>query len=219
MTTFSQLKTDIANILNDPVADTFIGDAINASVRYYQKKRFWFNESTASITLNENDPVVPNIPSDFQYEIDKDGLVIEDSSQFYPLLKVSNFQYDLETVESQGRPYIYRNRANVLELYFQPDQAYTLRLFYIKKYPDLSADGDTNDFTDNAEELIKAHSLYILYRDYRRNAELSVFYKNVADDELNTLYEESNARVTTGSIVSDGLVNSRQILGRFFNKY
>ncbi|MEK9768610.1 MAG: hypothetical protein VW683_06780 [Betaproteobacteria bacterium] len=219
MPTFSQLKTNIANKINDSQVDTFIGDAINAAIRYYQKQRFWFNEADTTITLTVNNPVVPNIPTDFQYELPKAGLVIEDSNQFYPLDKRSNYLYDEANVAGIGRPEIYRNRSGSLEVYFYPDQAYTLHLYYIKKYTDLSADGDTNDFTDRAEELISAHALYLLYRDYRRNNEEAVFYKQVAEDELQRLLTESNARVTTGMITPDGLLNSPTLLGSLYNRY
>ena len=209
MSTFSQLKTEIANKLGEgTLSSTFIGDEINSVIRYYGRSRFWFNEDATSITLTANDPVVPSLPSDFLYEIPDGGLVISYSSNRYVLTKKGNAEYDIENCQGIGLPYMYRNRDSQLELYYYPDQAYTLLLYYVKKYSDLSADGDTNGFTDNADQLIVYATLSRLYETYRKDSEKGLYYRSIADDELNRLLIESNRRTSTGSLVIEDLSQS-----------
>ena len=209
MPSFSQLKTDIADILGESYLDSQIGDLINRSIRYYQKKRFWFNEESTSITLTASDPVVPSIPSNFQYEIPDGGLVINYSSNRYKLKKVGNSEYDANNTQGTGLPYIYRNRDSSLELYYYPDQAYTLELYYVKSYSALSADGDTNDFTDNAEDLIVNRTLAYVYENFRKDTEMATYYRALADDEFKELQRVSNTRVSTGEISTEDITQNQ----------
>ena len=219
MANFSELKTDISNYLGESYLDTQVGDAINRAIRFYQRRRFWFNEESTSITLTASDPVVPSLPSDFQYEIPDGGLVIVDNQSYYRLRKVGNAEYDANNTQGIGRPTMYRNRDSQLEVYFYPDQAYTLNLYYVKNYTALSADGDSNDFTNNAEELIKNKALAYLYETYRKDAEKAVYFRQVAKDELDDLLVESNNRTTTGTLVIEDITLNNNYINTNLNCY
>ena len=200
MATFSQLKTEIANKWGEPDKASLIGDQLNSVIRYFSRNRFWFNEESTSITLTIGDPVIPNIPSDFLYEIPDGGLIIDYSDQRYRLEKVGNAEYASRNSGDTGIPEIYRNRDSQLEVYFYPDQAYTLLLFYVKGYTDLSADGDTNGFTDNAERLIVNQTLAELFEHYNRDMEKGGYFRSIANLEFQNLMRESAGRTSTGSL-------------------
>lgn len=200
MATFSQIKTQIANKLGESYLESQIGDVVNSVIRYYSRYHFWFNEESTTITLTASVAAVPSIPSNFLYEAEDSGLVILDGGSYYTLEKITNAEYDRLNSGGTGRPDVYRNRDGSLELYYLPDQAYTLYLLYIKKYSDLSTDGDTNDFTNYAERLLVNSVLEEIYRDNRKDIERSLVYRQIANDELSNILYESNRRRRTGQL-------------------
>lgn len=206
MATFGELQTEIAQKLDQDYLALQISTAINRTITYLQPFHFWFNTATSAITLNTNDPIVPDIPSDFQYEFTSGGLVIVNSQMRYPLQKLHEVQYDLANVNGQGLPYIYCNRNGNLEVYYYPDQEYTLNLYYVKKYADLVNSNDTNDWTNNAVRLIVAQTLADLYLDQRKSKDDYSFYKGVAQDELSDLQRRNKRRISTGQLVTDSFL-------------
>lgn len=219
MANFLQLKTEIANKIGEASLNAVIGDTINSIISYYQKTHFWFNESSALITLTVNDPVVPNIPSDFQYELQDGGVILLDNNIRYRLKKVGNAEYDANNIGGSGRPYIYRNRNNQLELYFYPINAYSLILFYVKSYSALSGDGDENDFTNNADRLIVNRALAELYETYKRDREQGQYFRSIADDEFRNLMDQTNDRTATGRLSINDIAQTRPMLGFDVNVY
>ncbi len=203
MATFGELQTEIAQKLDQSYLTSQIATAINRTITYLQPYHFWFNTDTATITLTVNDPLVPDLPTDFQYEITDGGLVVLNGQVRYILKKVHNPQYDVANVQGQGLPYIYANKNGNLYVYFYPDQAYTLYLNYVKKYVDLSGDNDTNNWTDNATRLIVAQCLADLYLDQRKSKEYYDFYQARANNEMKELQRRNKRRIGTGELVID----------------
>lgn len=214
MADFGTLKSSITRKLSDgdlvDPTQTEIGTAINSTINFYRKKRFWFNEQIFTTILNVDDPIVPNIPSDFGQIIIPNGLSILDSNIFYPLVKITPLEYDSINVFGQGLPRFYTFRDNQFELYNFPDKAYQIKLYYYKKYVDLTNNTDTNDFTDNADRLVEAKSLADLFRDFREGFERTQIYENLARDEFNNLMDETYERSARGELATENIIDNRQ---------
>jgi len=211
MADFGTLKQEISEKLSDgdmiDPSESQIGNSLNRTIDRYRKKHFWFNEATAVITLNSGDAVVPNIPDDFGQLVVPNALTVKFSNAFYPLEKLTSLKYDMLNVEGLGLPsgYVYRNRQ--IELYYYPDQDYTLFLRYLKKYEPLVDNNDVNDFTENAEDLIVAKTVADCYVDYRRSPEDAAVYESIAKDEYSILMDEMRDRSATGYLTTENIVD------------
>ncbi len=211
MATLSELRTRIARILsNDSLIDPTsaeIDTQLNLTIDYYETEHFWFNEERVSITLTPGDPVVPNIPSDFKQELRPNGLVVLEGNVRYPLLHVTPLEYDTLNVDGQGLPTAYTYRDGQFLLYYYPDQAYTCFLFYLKTYVDLASDGDSNDFTNNAERLVTYKTVADLLRDFRDDEERAARYDARVFDEYRKIKRETENRILTGRVSTENIID------------
>lgn len=207
MATLGELISSISLRLldenNTAVSTASIADAINTSIRKWKYVPFWFNEDNATVSLVEDDPVVP-LPSDFLVENGKDSLVIKENTIRYVLRKVSTAVYDNENLDGSGLPYIYTYRDNEFLLYYYPDRAYDLSIRYLKDYASFATDGsdnaETNDFLTNAEDLIKYDALASLHGELRQDEKMESYYSARAIDENKTLKKKTNSLNSTGRL-------------------
>ena len=72
---------------------------------------------------------------------------------------------DWNVNNNPGLPLSYALNESKIYFYPTPDQVYLVDIYYQRYYADLSADGDSNDFTTNpeAEELIEMEAEFQLY--------------------------------------------------------
>lgn len=216
MATLSDLQTYIAARLIDPnnqvVTVAQITQAVNDSIRYWKYRRFWFNEVNDTATLTQGNSSFP-YPTNFLVPSMKDdGFCIEFGGVRYPLSKVSNQVYDaLYISNNQGLPTWYARTGDTqYQCYPIPQQNYTVRRHYLKNYTALSASGDNNDFTNNAERLIELWSLAQLNAELRQDTEMSSYYEGKANDE----YRQLNL-MTTKSNATGKLQISSELMGVF----
>jgi hypothetical protein len=207
MATFGQIQADIATKLVRTDLTDQIKAGINEAIGYYKESHLWFNEATTTITLNVGDPLVPNIPDDFLYEIMPDGLVINYSNVNYPLTKKTPLEYDLMNLQGIGLPAYYTNKVDNLYVYFYPDQAYDLTLYYVKNYDDLVNSGDSNDWTTYAQRLITAKTMADLYRYNLKELERSNDLLAEASRNLDQIQSRSRRRTITGNLITENLVD------------
>lgn len=202
MATFAQMKTYVSARLIDPnnqaVTADQVGEALNDAVKYWKFRRFWFNEVTDSATLTQQDPSFP-YPSDFLVpSLDDDGFYIQYSGVRYPLMKISEPQYDSLFLENgYGLPAWYaRMGSDNYQCYPIPDQNYVVGRHYIKDYVDLSADSDTNDFSIYAARLIELWALANLSAELRQDDKMETYYRSASNDEyrnLRVMTDKSNS--------------------------
>lgn len=204
MATLGSLRGLIADRLQDPnyqsISVSSVNAIINDSIRYYKYHRYWFNETEATITLTAENPVMPNLPSDFLYELSRGGLAINYSNATYPLVKISTEQYDQRDVNGLGMPETYTFRNQQIELYPWPNTNYTLVLRYIKDYADLVNDVDSNDFTDIADRVILYDALSRIYSEYKQDPNMESYYSNRANDEEANILKRSSALSGSGTL-------------------
>lgn len=210
MATFGQLTTRVVNKYKGSSGASFTTQAqaaINDAIEYYRREPFWFTQGTFSLTLVADEPNIssnPSWPTDFWYLLENGGLAVVQSRQRFPVRKARVEEYDLWNVEASGRPFIYRDLAGNIEVYYYPNQAYTLEGRYAKKYDALTADGAENDFTVNAAQLIEARALSMLFLSEGHDGEtMKVFWENEENKQLASLRLTNNQRVATGNLATN----------------
>lgn len=211
MADLQTIRNRVARKVQDPdfsggLTSAVVDEEINRSVRFYEKYRFNFNEDLSNITLTANQKVVPSLPSDLSSPLYVNGLMLIDNQvkiTLQKLLPTDFFNYDQDQT---GRPYYWTYRDNEFLLLPVPQEAYTLTFRYLKSYSDLVNDTDTNDFTDNAEDLIMLHTVKNLYAEDKQDPESAAYYQALEDTELKSILERSNDFNSSGYFTIDTIV-------------
>jgi len=201
MSTFLQMRTKIADYLDRSDLSSQINDAINRAIEYYEKERFWFNEKTgtfATVANTKNYSSAGGVPTDIAeidyVEVTQSGKEYEVEPRTYNYIKRPQ-GYDVT-----GLPKYYAFYQENFYLDPIPNAIYTITISYQQKYTALSADGDSNDFTTDAEDLIEARALWWLYGRIIKDKELA---DSAKQDELNAL---SSLREKTRKLIATGYV-------------
>ena len=205
MATFLEMTTTIADMLNRSDLSTQIKDEINNAIGYYYEAfRFWFQEKIgtfATIASQQAYGTADGTPTDIN-EID-----------YVKIAYASNWNKELMRVTYQeienynignytGKPEKFAIYQEKFYLWPIPDAAYTVTVAYTQTYSELSADADTNDFTNYATELIQYRAISAIYENY-------LFDNNEADrkrvreiEQLNRLVRKTEKYISSGQITA-----------------
>ncbi len=211
MPTFSAMKEYVSKRLLDPnktaVSAEDVGEAINDAIAYWKFRRFWFNEVNDTATLTAQDPTFP-VPSDFLVpSLDDNGFNIQYSNITYPLIKITQSQFDGVFLDNGfGRPKWYARVGQEYQCYPIPDIAYTVGRHYLKDYAALVNDTDTNDFTDNASRLINLWTLANLSGELRQDDKMETYYRSAANNEYNNLLVMTRKSNASGKLSVNSLL-------------
>jgi len=205
MTTLALLKAEIADDIDRTDLATQIGSEIDRAIRYYQRTRFYFNEtrdSTFSTVANQK-IYTSSDSADIPKFIDIDQLCVMDGTSPSELWPIEVGEWELLTASgsSTGRPcnWCYFNRS--IYLYPIPDQAYTGRITgHIMKDAPTAEDEAGNVWMTEAFDLIRARVCAQLGQRKLRDPLLVQAHRPAEMDELARLNAETNSRVGTGFI-------------------
>lgn len=155
MSTYKELQDRIAlDYLNNMALIGEVKRAINNAIKTYEARRYWFNEASTAVATVANQTYV-SVPTDFmqldRLEITANGSV----EQLWPTTFDAIREMNMNSTATQPTHFAYRGDA--FELAAVPDSAYTVNVYYLKTLPALSADTDTNAWTNEAQNLI-AHA-------------------------------------------------------------
>lgn len=187
MSTFAEVRSFIADDLDRSDLTTQINRAINRAIEHYEKERFFFNEAigTFTTTASQKAYTTATIPSDI-LEIDYVEVVV--SGNDYKLTeRPYTYIEEIDVSHQTGIPTDYAYYDEQIFLYPIPDDAYTIRISYQKLYSELSADNDTNDFTEEAEDLIECHALAWIYSRILKNDKEAMKYESLEIRALDAL--------------------------------
>ena len=209
MATLTELQTKISARLLDTsntiVSLSQITDALNSAISTWKYKRFWFNTKTGNITLTaDNSTLTP--PADLLIELPKCGFTINYGNTKWPIKKISPDRYNRIDNQSVGLPEFYTWEAGVYSLYYIPDQGYTVICKYLEDYDDLSASGDSNDFTNNAEDLIMYDALAKLHGELRQDEKMESYYSARANNEYKILRDFTSKNIASGELSVDSIL-------------
>lgn len=209
MTTRSAMKTEIIDDMErDASADgARVLSAISSAIKFYQPKRFFFNESR-SVTFNT---VASTDTYDFGagqevttefYKID--GIYVTESGNIHEL-SVRDYR-DLEILidsnANEGRPWSYSYINRALRLYPVPDAIYSVRVVGHVKAAEPETDNEAGNvwFTE-AYELIRCRSKAYLYTHVFPKPEMAALMRIGEKDALEALRGATQDKIGTGHIV------------------
>lgn len=152
MATYKDLQDRIAlDYLNRMTLVPEIKRAINNSIKLVEAQRFWFNEAQGTLTAVANQTYV-SVPADF---LSLDRLELTRGSADYALSEQPfDWVRDMNATRASGAPTHFAYYQDRFELAVRPDSAYLLPVYYLKSLPALSADSDSNAWTNEAGNLI-----------------------------------------------------------------
>ena len=153
-------------LVNESLTAAQVNNAINSAIAHYQRERFYFNESRsetfATVASQEfygtsDNANIPNLSK-------IDNLTITVNGNRYPLV---NKEWDWidrisVTTTATGQPTDYSYYNQQIRLYPIPDAVYTIRISGLIRTTALSADGDTNAWLTDGEEMIRARAKWDL---------------------------------------------------------
>jgi hypothetical protein len=205
MATFLELSEEIQSDVGgrtDNVIKAQVDSAINRAIEYYEDERFEFNtgqNTDITTTVNVPDYALPAevlYPHEIQYSF---------AGYQYRLSK-RTYQWYLEIITQQesqvGPTDYYAIYGRRLYLYPSPSTSETLTISAVLRQPfvPLSADGDTNVWTNQALGLIRARAKWDLYSNRFKNAALAAINKQDVSWYLSRLRENLVKTETIGVI-------------------
>ncbi len=202
MSTLLEMRSRIADDLDRSDLTTQITKAINRAIEHYEKERFFFNESSGTfptVADQESYGSADSVPTDI---VAIDVLTItESSSNIYPLDKFpfQTLRYlNTSGTTAPGVPYNWAYYQEKFWFYPVPDAAYTMTVYYTKSYAALSGDSDTNDFLDEAEDLIEARARWWVNHRIIKDLNAAAADKSEELEALMALQIRSSNLITTG---------------------
>jgi hypothetical protein len=123
-------------------------------------------------------------------------LVGSSSTTKKPLASLDNSSIeDMQDGSVTGEPEYYSRFADKIRLYPIPSSVYTVTASYSYKLTALSADADTNAWTDECEELIRQASKRILATDVIHADDLATKFGTLEQVAFDNLRDENRRRV------------------------
>src|SRR6478609_1432785 len=179
MSTYGDLKTRIADEMKRTTLTTQIQNHVLDAVKFYGATRFALNEKQGTITTiagtryyDANTVAPGTLPADIA-EIDT--IICTVSGREYPLRRAS--QSELNDIDGgtslAGDPTQFAWYAGKLRLYPTPSAARVLTLSYQYILTAMSSSGDTNFWTNEAEELIRCRAKKTLCMHVTMDAEMA----------------------------------------------
>lgn len=198
MSDYGTMQARIADELNRSDLTSQIKLAIQSSIDFYERERFWFNEgiSYASTSAGEEWYLLPN---DF---VNEDALTCTVTSNEYPLDKWTMQQHvDVRVGTTyQGIPRAYSLYDEQIRLYPIPNDVYVITLYYMQRLTELSAGSDTNAWTTHGELLIRSRAKWDLYQNLIHAPEQAVLMKQMEMEAFANIRGEVTKRTTTGRV-------------------
>lgn len=146
---------------------------IQDAIGHYEGERLWFNQfrDRTFATVAGQEFYGEADLSDIPHVLEFDAVTLTVGSTRWPLVKTGYVELEDWNADAsaRGQPTRYAYWGRQIRLYPVPDNAYEIRLSGLFKLPPLVADGDTNAWTEEAEELIRQRAKAILYSQYLRD--------------------------------------------------
>lgn len=204
MGTYLDLQNNIASDLTRTDLTNQIKSAILDAIRHYETDRFYFNV-TRSLTF-------PTVIGQIAYGatdlaqipdiIGLDALFLFDGGRPLQLEKyeADEFEWLQSVVTGNGRPSAYTYIDNQILLWPAPVAVYTMRPHMHYKLTELSADTDSNAWTNDAEQLIRCHAKLLLYANVIEDTDGMQRMSAQIQSYKDKLDYKTSARMASGTI-------------------
>ncbi|WP_316196288.1 MULTISPECIES: hypothetical protein [unclassified Bradyrhizobium] len=204
MATYLDLQNAIASDLTRSDLGSQIQGAIQDAIKQYERQHFWFN-TTRSLTfqtvpgrINYTGADLAQIPNIIRI----DRLFLRWGTSTYPLdwYEPDEFEFLTALNVSNGRPTIYTYVDSQIIMWPQPLMAYVIRPHMHYRLAPLVNGGDSNAWTNEAENLIRAQAELILYMNVLEDADGAARMQAQIPGLKAGLDYETSARSATGRI-------------------
>jgi hypothetical protein len=217
MTTYVTLRNRIANEVRsiataaatDISAD--IAAAVQSAVKHYEREEFYFNTKTNTFsTVADQEYYSSSDLADIATLINIRSMTATISGVKLPVKPLDFGKIDhAQNGEVKAHPEYFAYYKRNLRFYPIPDAVYTITLAYHYRLTALSEDADSNAWTTDAEELIRARASYDLYRRVTQDHERAAFAKADEADALSALRRETAKRRSNNILRQDDAMVSR----------
>ena len=199
MTDFGTMKARIADDLSRDDLTSQISNAVLDAVKRHETRVFWFNKTEATLNTAAGDQYYA-LPSDL-LQIDSLRITYNEEDD---VLQPRSYQYIDDRSDIQGEPTVFAIHREQLRLYPIPDAIYPLTMAYVYRPAALSADADSNVWTTDAEELIRASACRNLCLTIIRDPNYAMLWAGVESSALKALQRRTALSTTTGIIHPSG---------------
>lgn len=205
MGTYLDLQTDIASDLTRDDLSSQTKKAILNAVKHYETSRFYFNTTRTKTfpTVIGQAAYGAAALAEIPYIIRIDALFLRDSVSIYPLDRYEPDEFEMiagNPLNGSGRPVAFTYIDAQICLWPTPLAVYTMRPHMHYRLPTLTADGDTSAWTNDAEQLIRAHAKLLLYSNTLEDADGAQRMQAQLPAYMDRLNYETSARSATGRI-------------------
>jgi len=185
-----------------------IADSVQAAIKHYQMRRWWFNETRAStwstVASQEFYTVTDSADIPNYLKIDDVMITVGGTSRFS--LKRRTWDWiDNVAVNtlSVGQPTDFAYYGQQVRFYPIPDAVYPIRVSGILRLATLVNPADTNAWvnTADAEPLIRAHAKWDLANNVIFDDDLASRCEKMTNIALNRLLAETRRRIGTGRVM------------------
>lgn len=208
MATFGDLKSAIADDLDDTTMEyaSQIAAAVQAAIRYCERTTFYFNETrdkTFQTIVGQqwyDSADLADIPTLVRIQT---AYFIDSGGQITTMIRMPPEEMEVlsDNTAANGEPYGWAYFGKRIRIYPIPNDVYTIRLqLGPYRLTPLNADDDTNVWTEDAYDMIKARAKYIVYKDTLKEAALAAEALNDYQDQFDALKRETSSRNGTGRI-------------------
>lgn len=202
--TFADMQARIADELQRTDLAEQITNAVIEACDYYRRDAFFKNDAQATQSATAGVNVYP-APSDVA---ELRALFVTVDYTIYPLRRRS-WEYinaeDSDTAKPVAGPpteYALNLLASGMQvrLFPTPDAAYTLQYDYVQIIPPPQNDGDSNFWTMEAREMIRAYAKYLLRSGVLGDPQGAAIDRAIADDYFRKLKLETGMKKFTGRL-------------------
>lgn len=198
MTDYSTMRTRIADELaNDgDITSAQINYAIQDTIKQYERRPWWFNQKTGTFSTVDGQEYYGSADlADIPDIVQIISATLTVSSLKAPLRAVDYVTIDDEQDGSvEGEPRVFASFKEEIRLYPIPNGVYTVTLSYIYRLTALSADGDSNAWTTDAEELIRQGAKRRIALNYLESEEVAARFAVMEREAFAELQAENRRR-------------------------
>lgn len=208
MATLGTMKTRIADELARADLTSQIALAIVSAISFYETRRFWFLETEATFNTTSGTDAYTSATATFiSTLIDDDSMTVTVSGDKQSLQKIPFGQMQEMRINTTaaGAPRFFSFYRQRLYLAPVPDATYAIIVFYLGALGVPGADGSSNAWTTEAEELIRLHAKVDLFENVIRDFAEADRLRLREADVLAKLTALSNRRTASGMVVPEYL--------------
>jgi polyhydroxyalkanoate synthesis regulator phasin len=198
MTTYSTMRTRIADeMVNDgDITSAQINYAIQDAIKQYERRPWWWNQKTDTMsTVASQEYYSSSDLADIPDIVQIVAATVTSGNLKSPLRAVDYLTIDDEQDGSvEGEPRCFAVFKEQIRLYPIPEAVYTVTLSYIYRLTALSADGDSNAWTTDAEELIRQGAKRRIALNYLQADDLAGRFAVMEREAFTELQAENRRR-------------------------